>query len=633
MTFPVFIKAAHQTRISIAKEIKEVNRLRMRYERAMARSLYTAFARVGDAAAAEYQRQQTIDDAVRPLQRQLERIYRAHYEAVVNKFAGRVYENRKLTPFSNFVFQLYEREGAQRVVGVAETTRRRILRAIRTGEREGLGVDKTAKLIKEKTKGAIGRARAATIARTETHAAASYATHEATKELNLPAQRKRWVSVGDGRTRSHHAAANGQEVGIDEKFIIRFRGAEIEMNYPHDGSGGAANNINCRCLAVYYTDEDALFDSFDEPEDTPTGGSPLDDFLARINEPQPEPVEEVVEDVLADLPIGETFLSPFAAGVTNRTFKELARKTNRRDAWAATQERLSDAMTHKSYQIEGRVVFRSRSLADVGSWANDGLTDDAVIAVAAIMKELNYFADWLNIPRLRGIKPVTKDGVVGNMGDGILGLNARFVNNYVKDLEVQDLSELESEYRKLLAARAATQAKLREVQEKIENTTDPKRRDRLYKQRDKLREELLDDRAHQRIFNLEQQLGSRARLWYVGNDDTSISKPWTAEEYSAHGLQHLRSLMYHEFGHHIHQIYKKRLSLFDRPPPLERELKKFWRGFRKARRQAEVSTRYGETNEKEFFVESFALYMMGKKELVHPKALEIIERIFDERRG
>ena len=36
------------------------------------------------------------------------------------------------------------------------------------------------------------------------------------------------------------------------------------MKYPHDGSGGAANNINCRCLAVYFTDEDALFDSFGE---------------------------------------------------------------------------------------------------------------------------------------------------------------------------------------------------------------------------------------------------------------------------------------------------------------------------------------------------------------------------------
>ena len=43
------------------------------------------------------------------------------------------------------------------------------------------------------------------------------------------------------------------------------------MDYPHDGSGGAANNINCRCLALYYTDEDALFDSFDGFEDVEEG--------------------------------------------------------------------------------------------------------------------------------------------------------------------------------------------------------------------------------------------------------------------------------------------------------------------------------------------------------------------------
>lgn len=258
MTFPVFIKAS-RTRVDVAKEVKEVNRLRLRFERAMTRSIYQTFATVGEAAADEYRRRQTIEDAMRPHEDAVARVFRAHYEAVIETFAKRVYDNRKLTPFGSLIFQLYEREGAAKVRSVSATTKRRILRAIVQGEKEGLGVDKTAKLIVEKTKGQIGRARAATIARTETHAAASYATHAATKELNLPAQRKRWVSVADGRTRSHHASANGQEVGIDEKFIIQFRGVEIEMNYPHDGSGGPANNVNCRCLAIYFTDEDALF--------------------------------------------------------------------------------------------------------------------------------------------------------------------------------------------------------------------------------------------------------------------------------------------------------------------------------------------------------------------------------------
>ncbi len=261
MNFPVFIKAG-RTRVSVAKEIKEVSRLRLQFERSLHRGLMRVFKKVGKASADEYLRTGDVSGALEPLNNDLGVVLRSHYAAVVQKFGNRVYENRKLERFGQLIFQLYEQEGAKKVVGIGNTTRKIINRAIIQGEKEALGERQIAKLIEEKTFGAIGRARASTIARTETHAAASYATHEATKELALPAQRKQWVSVSDSRTRPHHAAANGQEVGIDEPFIIRDDGQEIRMMYPSDGSGGGSNNINCRCLALYFTDEDALFDSF-----------------------------------------------------------------------------------------------------------------------------------------------------------------------------------------------------------------------------------------------------------------------------------------------------------------------------------------------------------------------------------
>jgi hypothetical protein len=263
--FPIFIKAS-RSKISVSKEIREVNRLRLQFERSMTARLMAVFKRVGKRAADEYTQSESVSDALRPLEGELEQVFRAHYRAVIEKFGDRVYENRKQERFAQLLFSYYSMEGAQKVRGVTVQTANLIRRAIRAGEVEGEGVAKIAKRIREKTDGAIGRARSSTIARTETHAAASYATHEATKELGLPAQRKRWVSVSDGRTRSHHAAANGQEVGMDEPFIIRFNGQEIKMMYPHDGSGGPANNINCRCLALYFSDEDALFDNFvDDP--------------------------------------------------------------------------------------------------------------------------------------------------------------------------------------------------------------------------------------------------------------------------------------------------------------------------------------------------------------------------------
>lgn len=296
MTFPVFIKAS-RTRLSISKEIREVNRLRTRYEKSMTSRLMGVFRKVGQRAAAEYEQTGGFTNAMRPMRGELEQVFRAHYTAVIEKFADRVYDNRKQERFSQFVFQYYEQFAGEKIRGITATTGRQILQAIKSGENEGEGVDAIAKLIKQKTGGAVGRARAATIARTETHAAASYATHTATKELNLPAQRKRWVSVSDGRTRDHHAAANGQEVGIDEKFIIRFRGAEIEMEYPHDGSGDAANNINCRCLALYFTDEDALFDSFEGLEAEPVEVLPNAEDTEVAAPPPPIPANRWGDDL------------------------------------------------------------------------------------------------------------------------------------------------------------------------------------------------------------------------------------------------------------------------------------------------------------------------------------------------
>jgi hypothetical protein len=265
--FPIFIKAS-KTKVSIAKEIKEVTRLRLQFERSMTSRLMGVFKKVGAQAAKEYVQSGAISQSLVPLEADLEKVFRAHYRAVIESFGDRVYENRKQERFAQLLFSFYTMEGASKVRGVSSQTARLINRAVKLAEVEGLGVAQTAKRIREKTDGAIGRARASTIARTETHAAASYATHEATKELGLPEQRKRWVSTTDGRTRSHHAAANGQEVGIDDPFLIRYKGVEIKMQYPHDGSGGAANNINCRCLAVYFSDIDSIFDDIEEVQPT-----------------------------------------------------------------------------------------------------------------------------------------------------------------------------------------------------------------------------------------------------------------------------------------------------------------------------------------------------------------------------
>lgn len=280
MTFPIFIKAG-RSRISIAKEVGEVNRLLLQYERSMRSRMYSIFKRVGRAAATEYEETGDVGNSLADLNKKIGEVLRAHYSEVIERFGNRVFENRKMERFGQLLFQLYAREGASKVVGITAATRNGIMKAIQIGEADGMGPRATAKLITERTSGSIARSRAATIARTETHAAASFATDEATRELGLPFQKKRWVSVSDNRTRSGHSAANGQEVGIDEKFLVPFNGSIVEMNYPHDGSGGAGNNINCRCLALYFTDEDIL----------------LDDGTVEVVKPVPAPVIKPIIDI------------------------------------------------------------------------------------------------------------------------------------------------------------------------------------------------------------------------------------------------------------------------------------------------------------------------------------------------
>jgi len=129
-----------------------------------------------------------------------------------------------------------------------------ILKIIRQLRGQNLALQDIEKGIKQAIKG-FSPMRAARIARTETHSAASHASHFYNKKISDQlGQRllKRWVSVGDARTRDSHARANGQVRPMDEDFQIN----GTPMSFPSDPKGGARNVINCRCVVVYVDEED-----------------------------------------------------------------------------------------------------------------------------------------------------------------------------------------------------------------------------------------------------------------------------------------------------------------------------------------------------------------------------------------
>lgn len=60
--------------------------------------------------------------------------------------------------------------------------------------------------------------------------------------------RKQWITREDKHVRLWHEEADGEDVPIDEYFLI----GDDKMLYPHDYTASPRNIINCRCICIYY---------------------------------------------------------------------------------------------------------------------------------------------------------------------------------------------------------------------------------------------------------------------------------------------------------------------------------------------------------------------------------------------
>tara|TARA_Y100000114_G_scaffold157037_1_gene186686 strand:+ start:1380 stop:2210 length:831 start_codon:yes stop_codon:yes gene_type:complete len=153
---------------------------------------------------------------------------------------------------------------ATRQVLLSNISRRltnQIMATIERGRAEGLNLQQIARNVSRQF-ASLSISRAALIARTETHNAASHANHlyhgQAADDLGITMM-KTWVSTSDARTRPEHRAANGQTVGMDEPFILSHpKLGQVEMQYVADPAGGAYHSVNCRCVVVYADERDVV---------------------------------------------------------------------------------------------------------------------------------------------------------------------------------------------------------------------------------------------------------------------------------------------------------------------------------------------------------------------------------------
>ena len=117
--------------------------------------------------------------------------------------------------------------------------------------------------------------------------------------------------------------------------------------------------------------------------------------------------------------------------------------------------------------------------------------------------------------------------------------------------------------------------------------------------------------------------------WTRGDDPKS--KAYVLEAYLTDKADKMRGLVYHEFAHLVHQQtgVKNIEDLLN--PPVEKEMKTILKP--KTRKEGSP-TKYGESENVEWFAENFSAYFNNRKDLVDPKFTTLIERLVaDAREG
>jgi SPP1 gp7 family putative phage head morphogenesis protein len=107
---------------------------------------------------------------------------------------------------------------------------------------EGMGIDETARLLRDDVFKDLETWEAERIARTEIHTAQGEASHGV---IDDNADYRQWITAEDDRVRDSHADMHGQIVRSGDPY-------SNGLMYPGDMSGDIEEYINCRCVEVAF---------------------------------------------------------------------------------------------------------------------------------------------------------------------------------------------------------------------------------------------------------------------------------------------------------------------------------------------------------------------------------------------
>jgi HK97 family phage portal protein len=148
-----------------------------------------------------------------------------------------------------WVGEFIEARANQLAGPVTQTTYDAITEQLRAGVAEGESIDDLAARVRH-VFDVASQSRATVIARTEVISAYNGAAVQGAATLSADVVAgQEWIATRDGRTRSAHAAADGQVVPVGSPFEV---GGD-SLAYPGDPSGRSKNTVQCRCTVAFLT--------------------------------------------------------------------------------------------------------------------------------------------------------------------------------------------------------------------------------------------------------------------------------------------------------------------------------------------------------------------------------------------
>jgi SPP1 gp7 family putative phage head morphogenesis protein len=339
---------------------------------------------------------------------------------------------------------------------------------------------------------------------------------------------------------------------------------------------------------------------------------------------QPEPIE--IPKPIVNRPA-------FNPAVNEDTIPVVSRK----EAQKALTAQFAAAAADPRYELEGRIVYRGIKPADLGkSNLSTGFSDEAMSMILSLKPEIDDLADRFGVPRLRGFK--TSTASVGSMGDGLMTLHPEYLTGYASRVGGKEtaakIAQLQAINKDLLQRMTDYGEQLDVVNEKLRGVArNSDEYNRLWAEKSEIlsnHNKLADEYSkNSKTIKLKQGKGTDEpqSTWRRGDDPAK--RPFGSDSYMTNGVDKARSLFYHEFAHHVHQMYDKTKRRLVEKPPIERRLLELWGAKTKADKDLQPS-RYGTTNQHEWFAENFALYMMDRRDLVDTDIIKLIEDLLDE---